>query len=149
MINDILLNSNLDELVINILKIIGINCNNLNNLLGLIIDREKLLDLQLYNEIKIYLPYIKKYLKTTFFTATHKNAEIKQNWPLINLIRQILKIYNYRLIPKRISNGYTKTGIKLYKRIFEIQSIDYELKEVNEESVNNEYDFSNNNINII
>lgn len=144
MIDDISINLNIDSLVINILHLLGIYSNNLNNLNGYLIDREKLIDIELYNKIKIYVPYLKKYLKTTFFTATHKNAEVKQNWPLINLTRQILKIYNYKLIPKRISNGYTNTGIKLYKRIFEIKLIECELTEENEENMENHY---NNNIN--
>jgi len=139
MYNDISFNLNSDELVISILKIVGINSKNLYNLNGHLIDREKLLDLEIYNKVKIYIPYLKKYLKTTFFTSTHKNAEEKQNWPLINLIRQILKIYNYRLIPKRISNGYTKSGIKLYKRMFEIKLIEYELKEENEYDISENY----------
>ena len=50
-----------------------------------------------------------------------KNAEKNQKWPLINLIRQILKQYNYELKPKRHADGYTKDGQKKYKRLFEIK----------------------------
>ena len=46
-----------------------------------------------------------------------------QRWPLINLIRQILRKYNYQLVPKRVCDGYTKDGIKKYKRFFEVKKI--------------------------
>ena len=60
-------------------------------------------------------------MSSTSFTAVQKNADKSQRWPLINLIRQILRKYDYLLVPKRICDGYTKDGIKKYKRFFEIK----------------------------
>lgn len=114
--NDLL--NNLNEITIKIFKKLGINISNIDNLIGTIIYRETLLNQNIYNDIQEDIPTLKLILKTTFFTSTQKNAVIKQNWPLLNLIRQILKIYNIYLEPKRISAGYTSNGKKKYKRLF-------------------------------
>ena len=40
-------------------------------------------------------------------TLKHK-LKLKQKWPLINLVRQLLKICGYQLKPFRMSDGYIK-----------------------------------------
>ena len=120
-VND--LSNNVNDLVFFILKKINITASKIHDLVGTIIYRETLLDDSIYNDIKQYIPKLKFALKTTFFTSTQKNASSKQNWPLLNLIRQILKIYELRLEPKRIADGYYKDGVKKYKRLFEIKVI--------------------------
>lgn len=112
-----------NELPLYFLNKCGIHCNSLENLNGTIIEREIFLNEKLYNELKSDIPKLKNILKTTVYTATHKNASLSQQWPLLNLIRQILKNYNYQLTPKRVCNGYTKDKKKIYKRLFEIKSI--------------------------
>jgi len=52
-----------------------------------------------------------------------KNAEASQKWPLLNLVRQILKSNNYKMDPIRKSNGYTKEGKKKYLRFFVIKKL--------------------------
>ena len=54
-------------------------------------------------------------------TSLQKNAKTEQKWPLLNLVRQILSIYNYQMEPIRKSDGYTLEGIKKYKRFFQIK----------------------------
>ena len=51
-------------------------------------------------------------------TSLQKNADDVQRWPFINLIRQILHIYGYRMEPFRKADGYTKSGTKKYRRFF-------------------------------
>ena len=99
----------------------GITSSSMDGINGIIIPREKLLNLDLYDKVKADIPKLKPLLSSSTFTAVQKNASIIQKWPLINLIRQILRKYNYELVPKRISDGYTKDGIKKYKRLFEIK----------------------------
>ena len=53
-------------------------------------------------------------LTTELHSTTHK-------YPVINILRQVLKTCGYNLNPKRVSNGYTKAGVKLYKRSFVIK----------------------------
>ena len=122
MYND--LSNNVNDIVFNILKKLGISISKIDNLVGTIIYRDTLLNDSIYNDIKEYIPTLKLALKSTYFTSTQKNASLKQNWPLLNLIRQILKLYDLHLEPKRIADGYTKDGAKKYKRLFEIKIID-------------------------
>lgn len=49
-----------------------------------------------------------------------KDADKSQRWPLINIVRQILHKYNYKLEPIRVCDGYAKDGKKKYKRLFQI-----------------------------
>ena len=59
-------------------------------------------------------------LNSSINTAVQKNASTTQRWPLLNLARQLLKKYDYHLVPRRQANGYEKNGQKKYKRFFVI-----------------------------
>jgi hypothetical protein len=54
-------------------------------------------------------------------TSLQKNAEQCQKWPLLNLVRQILSVYSYKMTPIRKADGYNNKGIKKYKRYFRIE----------------------------
>jgi hypothetical protein len=54
-------------------------------------------------------------------TSLQKNADKSQKFPLINLVRQILNVYDYKMEPIRKSDGYTLEGVKKYKRYFQIK----------------------------
>ena len=56
-------------------------------------------------------------------TALQKNAKERQKWPLLNIVRQILKVYGYLLHPIRKSDGYDETGKKKMKRFFIIKKV--------------------------
>jgi hypothetical protein len=66
-------------------------------------------------------------LKKIFSSSSHTSMQMiafkKQRWPLINLIRQVLKSCEYSLVPKRISDGYDKNGKKKFRRIFIINKL--------------------------
>ena len=117
-----------DDLIIKFLKIFNININNFDELNGLIIERDDLIDIygninNKYEQIKLLIPELKKYFSSTKLNSLHKNASDNQKWPVLNILRQILKTKNFILFPKRIANGYTKSGQKLYRRIFTISKI--------------------------
>ena len=112
-----------NDLIIKFLQIFNININNFDELNGLIIQREDLLDIHKYEQIKLLIPELKKHFSSTKLNSLHKNASYNQKWPVLNILRQILKTKNFILIPKRIANGYTKSGQKLYRRIFTISKI--------------------------
>jgi hypothetical protein len=57
---------------------------------------------------------------STVFGTLQKGADKTQIWPLLNLVRQILKVYGYKMIPIRKSDGYTPDGIKKFKRYFQV-----------------------------
>ena len=90
---------------------------------GVIIERDALLNEKMYESVCLVIPSLKSYLSSSYLTALQSNAK-QQKCPLINILRQLLKVYRYNLSPKRLSNGYDKTGKKLYKRIFIIKKIE-------------------------
>ena len=113
-----------------ILKIIGIEFNDVDDLNGLTILRDQLLSDNKYEEVKKLLPELKKIYSSSLMTSLQKNADKSQKWPLLNLVRQILSTYNYKMEPIRKSDGYTLEGVKKYKRYFLIK------KKSNANSVN-------------
>ena len=111
----------MDEDCKKIMTIIGIQFEILTDLEGIFIPREQLLSDSKYLEIKQMIPDLKKHFSSSFMTSLQKNASKSQKWPLLNLIRQILSIYNYQMEPIRKSDGYTLEGVKKYKRFFQIK----------------------------
>ena len=116
----------MDEVVIGILKKCGLVTETIDDIHGQCLPREIFLNTTKYEEIKEDIKGLKKYLCSSSYTSLHKNADLKQNWPLLNLIRQILKIYNYSMSPYKKSDGYSKDGKKLFRRFFIIQKINSE-----------------------
>jgi len=108
----------MDEETKNFLNLVGINIDNINEIL---IPREILLSDKKYEEIKYLIPELKKNYSSSFLTSLQKNADQHQKWPLLNLTRQILSVYGYKMEPIRKSNGYTLDGVKKYKRYFLIK----------------------------
>lgn len=111
----------MDEEIKTIFKVISIDVNYFEELNGMIISRETLLSDEKYEEIKTIIPSLKKLYSSSFMTCLQKNAEKTQKWPLLNLIRQILSVYGYIMMPIRKSDGYTIDGVKKYRRFFLIK----------------------------
>lgn len=107
--------------IIKFLNTTGINCDNLKDIEGMIIPREILLDNNKYLAAKNNIPILKKIFSSSYLTSLQNSAYETQKWPLLNLVRQILKSCKYNLKPKRQSNGYNKSGKKLYKRVFVVE----------------------------
>ena len=108
----------MDEVVRQILIKAGIHFNILEELNGLYIPREQLLNDFVYELIKPQIPDLKTVLSSTLLTSLQKEASLKQKWPLLNLVRQLLNVYGFQMQPIRKSNGYTKEGVKKFKRFF-------------------------------
>ncbi len=105
----------MDEVCKKILENVGINVENIPNTM---IERDVLLSMTIIEEIKDKIPELKQPFSSSYLTCLQLNADKKQKWPLLNLIRQILNAYNIDMKPIRKSNGYSSTGIKKYKRYF-------------------------------
>ena len=73
-----------------------------------LVPREMFLDKAIYKKIYDEIPVLKNYIKSSNNTCLHKNAEVSQRWPLLNITRQILKNYNYRMNPIRKAEGYAE-----------------------------------------
>ena len=113
----------MDPDLLTILKKTNILIENEKNISGMIIPREILLKREKYLELEEEINKIKKKFSSSRLTALQKTAKINQKWPLLNLVRQLLKASNIRMIPKRKSNGYDETGKKLFKRYFILEKI--------------------------
>ena len=94
-----------------------------NHLDGMLIPRETLISNDKYDNIKEDIVKMKKLYSSGSLTALQKNAKENQKWPLLNLVRQILKSNNYKMEPIRKSNGYTQEGKKKYLRFFIIKKL--------------------------
>ena len=92
--------------------------------LSLIFPRNILLDDDKYKTIceNIHLLKLKGF-KSYYLSTLISDKNSKQKWPLINLVRQLFKVCGYHLKPFRVSDGYSKTGKKLYKRYFKIEKM--------------------------
>jgi len=109
--------------VIYILNACNITCNSFNDLDGLIVPRTLCINDEKYEQIKKELPLLKKDFSSSYLTALQSTAISKQKFPLLNLIRQLLRSCNYKLMPKRLNDGYTLTGEKKYIRMFIIEKM--------------------------
>lgn len=128
----------MDEISKKILNSIGIYFNELNDLDGQFIPREQFISESKYEELKNLIPELKKHYSSSFMTSLQKNANVYQRWPLLNLIRQILNIFGFKLDPIRKSDGYTLDGIKKYKRFFQIKLKNKKVKKDKDKDKNDE-----------
>lgn len=110
----------MDKISRDILIKSGIQFENENILIEMLIPRESFIDesSSIYNSIKSNIPELKSILSSSSLTSLQKPAETNQKWPLLNLVRQILNVYGFQMKPIRKSDGYTKDGVKKFKRYF-------------------------------
>lgn len=97
--------------------------NTYDDLDGMLIPREIFLDNTNYINVKEDIAILKQIFASSSLTALQSTAEDNQKWPLLNLVRQILRSCNYKMTPKRVSAGYTKDGKKIYKRMFIVEQV--------------------------
>ena len=109
--------------ILKILNLSGFVLENMAILNGLSIPRDLLLNNEKYEIVSDYLEKLKKLKKysSSTLTSLHDGAMKKQKWPLLNLVRQILKVENYRMVPFRKTAGKDKNGKKKYVRFFLIE----------------------------
>jgi len=110
----------MDDISKKILKETGLHFETDDQLNGMFIERDMLINNDLYETLLDSIMELKKKLSSSTLTALHKEAKENQKWPLLNLVRQILGVYGFKMEPVRKSNGYTSDGKKLFKRFFHI-----------------------------
>lgn len=108
----------MDNVILDFLKKCNIPLNDTHELNGLLIPRNMLLEQDIYNKIQPEIIELKKKFSSSSLTSLQKDASSSQKWPLLNLVRQILKACDYKMKPIRKSAGYTKEGKKIYCRYF-------------------------------
>lgn len=90
---------------------------------GQLIPRDLLLLPEKYTQCHDDLMVLKQYMSSSSLTSLQSTAHLHQKWPLLNAVRQILKVQMLRMVPVRIADGYTKDGKKIIKRFFRIERI--------------------------
>jgi hypothetical protein len=108
----------MDSNIKKIFESVGYKVEELSELHNLLVPREKFLDDEKYDEIRTYIPDLKKSFSSKTMTCLQKTANTNQKWPLLNLIRQILNKNGYEMVPIRKCDGYTLEKVKKYKRFF-------------------------------
>lgn len=108
----------MDSNIKKIFEKIGCKVEELGDLDNLIVPRESFLDDEKYEEIRTYIPDLKRVFSSKTMTCLQKTANTNQKWPLLNLIRQILHKNGYEMVPIRKCDGYTLDRVKKYKRFF-------------------------------
>lgn len=118
-----------DEKSIDILKelfsILNIKFSELDELVNIELERNDILKQEVSDYFQKYQSNLKSLgYKTGNLTSLHKNNTIKQKWPGINMLRQILKCNQLQLKPFVKSNGYDKsTGKKNTVRYYIIKKL--------------------------
>ena len=107
-----------EELIYNFLHKCNFVFDKIEQLDGMMIPREMLLCQKKYNDLSMNILELKKMFSSSMLTSLQTNAPKKQKWPLLNLVRQILRTNDYAMEPKRKSNGYDDDGKKKYLRFF-------------------------------
>jgi len=110
----------IDEISKKILVATGILVNSKDYPDEILILRDMLINHEIYVSLKNDILDLKKNLSSSSLTSLQKDADKTQKWPLLNLVRQILNVYGYKMIPVRKCDGYTLDGIKKFKRYFQV-----------------------------
>ena len=110
----------MESYVLDILKKCGILVSNNKIVVPQEVNRELFLSDKRYTDIQENIPLLKLKLSSSSLTSLQSPAGVKQKWPLLNLVRQLLKLHNYKMEPKRRCIGKDINGCKKYVRSFMI-----------------------------
>ena len=108
------------RLITKMFKFFEIELNEINDLIGIEIERDILLTNEAVTFLKSLQDEIKECgYKSGVLTSLFKNNVTNQRWPALNTMRQILKCNKLKMQPVTKSNGYNKvTGKKNILRSF-------------------------------
>jgi hypothetical protein len=113
----------MEEDNISFLNKCGIKFDNTDQLNGQLIPRDIFLSTERYNLIRDDIKLLRQRYSSSTLTSLQTNAGESQKWPLLNLVRQILRANDFIMKPVRRADGATKDGKKKYKRFFLISPI--------------------------
>jgi len=117
----------MDAEIITFLQKCNIPLDSETQLDGLLIPRDILLSMETYHNVKYHITSFKQKFSSSALTSLQKNAHKTQKWPLLNLVRQIMKVCNYQMNPVRHSYGYSPQGHKIFKRFFIIHKYQHNI----------------------
>lgn len=110
--------SSRDEVILEVLKAAGVEVQAFDAIDGLTIPRDTLVRPGAYTEAASIVPDLKAHFSSTHMTCLQDEAPGVQRWPLLNLVRQVLRASGYNMAPRRLSDGYDSDKRKRYKRVF-------------------------------
>ena len=90
----------MDQDIINLFIKCSIDISGIN-LEGVILDRDFLLSDSIYDTVAEDIAILKQKYSSSSLTSLQKTAKDEQRWPLLNLVRQILRVENYKMVPIR------------------------------------------------
>jgi len=114
----------MDRDVIEFLKRCRFKLDENTGLDGQLIARDILLSPKTYETVQVDITELKKKFSSSSLTSLQRSASKDQKWPLLNLVRQILKVCNFQMKPVRRSAGYDEDGKKRYRRFFLISKME-------------------------
>ena len=91
-----------------------------SSIAGLRIDRDVLVRPDGYLDVAGLIPELKRHFSSTHLTSLQGEAPGGQRWPLLNLVRQVLKASGFDMTPRRLSDGYGPGRRKRYRRVFDV-----------------------------
>ena len=106
--------------MLRVLNTAGITVDTFERIDGLTIPRETLVRPGAYTEVAGVVPALKTHFSSTHMTCLQDEAPGGQRWPLLNLVRQVLRASGFAMAPKRMSAGYDANKRKRYKRVFHV-----------------------------
>ena len=110
----------MDAEILGFLKRCRLQADNTTQLEGQLIPRSMLISQDVYDSVQSDVIELKKKFSSSALTSLQSSAQERQKWPLLNLVRQILRVCNYQMKPVRCSDGYDENGKKKYIRYFMI-----------------------------
>ena len=120
-------------LVLRVLREAGVSVKDFSAIGGLRIDRDVLVRPDGYMAVAGLIPELKRHFSSTHLTALQGEAPGGQRWPLLNLVRQVLKASGFEMNPRRLSDGYGPGRRKRYRRVFDVRVATKTVKDVSSE----------------
>lgn len=111
--------------IFKLFNLMGYEIKSLEELETITLNHKSLQSPELIHKLIKFKSELKKIYDSHILTCLHSNSKIKQKFPAINMVRQILKCNGYKLKPKVISHGYNPiTKNKILERFFTIEKLD-------------------------
>ena len=101
------------DYIFEILKLININLIEQNELNNLIIDRSLLTNPEINQQVLVFREKMKGLFHPSYLTCLHNNSELKQKYPAINMLRQLLKCLNGLLNLSDLTNFLRRKHLEI------------------------------------
>ena len=112
------------EFIQKLLHVIDVHIETYNDLYTLTIPRKVLLAEDTIHKFTALKDNIKSKYKSDYLNCLHNNSILKQQFPAVNMLRQLLRCNKLHLYPYVVCNGYNKKGAKIRERFYKIKDIE-------------------------